>query len=106
MAQYVNKVIFGSDVKIDLTEDTVTADTLLSGKTAHDKSGAIISGTCSYDADTSDATATADTIESGKIAYSKGNKITGTLSFRKLYTSTEEPTSSDGSTGDIWIVTS
>ena len=43
--QNVNKVQYGSQVLIDLTSDTVTADKLLSGYTAHDASGAQITGT-------------------------------------------------------------
>ena len=41
----INKVIFGSDTLIDLTEDTVSPETLGKGVTAHDKSGAPIVGT-------------------------------------------------------------
>lgn len=41
----VNKVIFGGETVIDLTADTVTAATLAKGVTAHDKSGAKITGT-------------------------------------------------------------
>ena len=37
-----NKVIFGGKTIIDLTGDTVTEDKILSGYTAHDKSGASI----------------------------------------------------------------
>lgn len=40
-----NKVTFGGKTLIDLTGDTVTADKILSGYTAHDKSGAEITGT-------------------------------------------------------------
>lgn len=36
----VNKVIYGGDVLIDLTGDSVSADKVLKGITAHDKSGA------------------------------------------------------------------
>ena len=36
----VNKVIYGGDVLIDLTGDSVSADKILKGITAHDKSGA------------------------------------------------------------------
>ena len=54
--QYVNKVIYGGRTLIDLTGDTVTASDILVGKTAHDKTGAEVEGTCTYDADTSDAT--------------------------------------------------
>lgn len=42
--QYVNKVIFGNDTLIDISSDTVTADTLITGYTAHDRSGASITG--------------------------------------------------------------
>ena len=41
----VNKVVYGGKVLIDLTGDTVTPGTLLTGTTAHDKSGAAITGT-------------------------------------------------------------
>ena len=77
--QYKNKIIYGGDVLIDLTGDTVTAATLLSGTKAHDKSGAPITGTCTYNADTSDATAVAAEILATKTAYVNGNKITGTM---------------------------
>lgn len=40
----VNKVIYGNDTLIDLTSDTVSANNLLSGETAHDRSGTIIQG--------------------------------------------------------------
>lgn len=40
----VNKVEINGDTVVDLTEDTVSPDTLLEGETAHDKSGAIITG--------------------------------------------------------------
>lgn len=43
--QYVNKVDVNGQTLIDLTADTVTADKLAEGITAHDKSGAIITGT-------------------------------------------------------------
>ncbi len=41
----VNKVVYGTTVLVDLTEDTVTADKLLKGATAHDASGEQITGT-------------------------------------------------------------
>lgn len=45
---YVNKVqLADNTVLIDLTSDTVTADVLLSGYTAHDASGALITGAMS-----------------------------------------------------------
>lgn len=75
----INKIIFGSDVLIDLTGDTVTEDTLLSGAKAHDKSGTEIIGTCTYDADTQDATAAVAEILATKTAYARGAKLTGTM---------------------------
>lgn len=77
-----SKVIFGNEVLIDLTQDTVTAADILTGKTAHDKSGAIIAGTCDYDADTSDADATAAEILATKTAYVNGSKVTGSMPNR------------------------
>lgn len=41
----VNKVVINDEIKIDLTSDTVSPDTLSKGITAHDKSGAVIVGT-------------------------------------------------------------
>ena len=41
----INKVIYDNTTLIDLTSDTVSTATLLNGITAHDKSGAIITGT-------------------------------------------------------------
>lgn len=41
----VNKVVINDEIKIDLTSDTVSPDTLSKGITAHDKSGNVIVGT-------------------------------------------------------------
>lgn len=40
----VNKVVYGTTVLVDLTGDTVTADKLMQGYTAHNRSGALITG--------------------------------------------------------------
>lgn len=78
--QHVNKVVLQSgETLIDLTGDSITPDKLAKGITAHDKSGAPITGTNTYDADTSDATAGAAEILTGKTAYVTGQKVTGTM---------------------------
>lgn len=77
--QYVNKVIVNGTTKIDLTGDTISADKLLSGFTAHDHTGASISGSCSYDADTTDANAVSAEILTGRTAYVSGQKVTGSM---------------------------
>ena len=79
MANYINKLVVGNETKFDLTSDSVTADKLLKNITAHDKSGAPITGTCTYDADTQDATAAVAEILEGKTAYARGTKLTGTM---------------------------
>ena len=79
MANYINKLVVGNETKFDLTADTVTEEKLLKGATAHDKSGAPITGTCTYDADTQDATVAVAEILEGKTAYARGTKLTGTM---------------------------
>ena len=66
--KYINKVIIGNDVKLDLTGDTITSEDLKKNVTAHDKSGAPIVGTNTFDADTQDATAAAAELLDGKTA--------------------------------------
>ena len=77
---HVNKVALSDGtVLIDLTADTVDAEHLLSGVTAHDKSGAEITGACTFDSDTSGDTAAVAEILSGKTAHARGTKLTGTM---------------------------
>ena len=40
-----SKIVYAGDTLLDLTEDTVTPETLLKGKTAHNASGELITGT-------------------------------------------------------------
>ena len=77
---YNNKIVLASgEVLIDLTGDTVDAAHVLDGFTFHDKSGAPVTGTCTYDSDTSDDTAAIGEILSGKTAHARGALLTGTM---------------------------
>ena len=78
-AKKYNKVIYGGKVLIDLTGDTVTPADLARGVTAHDKSGAEITGTSTKDSDTSADTAAASEILRGKTAHVKGKLVTGSM---------------------------
>ena len=78
--QYKNKVVLGDGtVLIDLTADTVDAAHLLEGYTAHAASGAPVTGTCTFDSDTSDDTLTVAEALSGKTFHARGTAYTGTM---------------------------
>lgn len=84
----INKVIYGGETLIDLTGDTITADKLAKGVTAHDKSGVQITGSNTFDSDTQDATAAVAEILAGKTAYVRGAKLTGTMKNNGAVTGT------------------
>lgn len=96
-----NKVVLSDGtVLMDISSDTVTVDTLLSGYTAHDCHGNQITGAATSGGSTSDATATASDIAKGKTAYAKGAKVTGTLTditASNSFTMTDDTPSVNGS---------
>lgn len=77
--EHINKVVFGNTTLIDLTADTVTANKILASYTAHDASGASITGTCDYDVNSQSATVQVAEILTGKTAYARGAQLTGTM---------------------------
>lgn len=78
--EYVSKVVLSNGTTlIDLTGDTVTAADVLSSVTAHDKSGAPIIGSCTYDSDTSNDTAAVSEILATKTAHARGAQLVGTM---------------------------
>lgn len=82
----INKVIVGTEVKLDLTADTVAKENLLVGVKAHDKSGEPITGTCDFDVNSQDADVAESEILINKTAYARGNKLTGTMPNRGAVT--------------------
>lgn len=78
----INKVIYGGNTLIDLTGDSVTPDKLLVGATAHDMSGELIEGGCSFDSDTKDATIKVGEALEGAIFYARGIQGIGTMPNR------------------------
>lgn len=78
--EYVSKVgLSDGTILIDLTGDTVTAATLLSGQTAHGANGAPITGSCTYDSDTTGDTATIAEVLATKTFHARGAALTGTM---------------------------
>ena len=70
----VNKVIYGGmSLSILLAIPSVQIRSL-KGITAHDKSGAKITGTCTFDSDTSEDTAAVAEILVGKTAHARGKQ--------------------------------
>lgn len=81
----INKVVVNGETKIDLTSDTVVAASLLSGYTAHDKSGSSIIGTMPNNGKivkTMDGT----TVTSVEIpaGYTSGGTVSLTTDFKSL----------------------
>lgn len=78
--EYNSKVVLANGtVLMDLTADTVDASHLLYGYTAHGANGAPITGTCTYDSDTSADTAAVGEILATKTAHVRGTQLTGTM---------------------------
>lgn len=84
----INKVIYGGSTLIDLTSDTVTAADVQSGVTFHLPSGAVGTGSCAYDVDSSDCTAVVAEVLTSKTFAKGGSVLTGTMPNRGSVTGT------------------
>lgn len=84
----INKVIYGGNTLIDITDTTALANKVLSGYYFYGRDGVKTLGTCDFNADTSDATASADDILYGETAYVNGNKLTGSMPNRGAISAT------------------
>lgn len=77
---YNSKVVLADGtVLMDLTADTVDASHLLSGYTAHGANGAPITGSCTYDSNTTNDTLTVSEALIGKTFHARGTAYTGTM---------------------------
>lgn len=74
-----SKIIYGGKVLIDLTGDTIIAEKLLAGYTAHGKDGEPMVGLCTFDSDTSEDTAVLAEVLIGKTFHARGVQGTGTM---------------------------
>lgn len=78
-----NKVIYGNQTIIDLTDATITgdaeADKILAGYSAYGADGTKVSGTSTFDVDSSGATATQAEVLNGKTFAKNGAVLAGTM---------------------------
>lgn len=75
----INKVIYGGNTLIDLTSDTVTESDVHSGVIFHLPSGAVATGTNTWDSDTSADTAVVAEVLATKTFHARGSALTGTM---------------------------
>nr|DAJ94249.1 MAG TPA: tail protein [Caudoviricetes sp.] len=83
-----NKIIYGGNVLIDLTVDTVTKENVLVGYKFHGPDGEEYTGTCKFDLDTSGATAKVAEVLAGKTFGAGGTMQTGTMKNNGAVTGT------------------
>lgn len=74
-----SKIIYGGEVLLDLTADTIEPGKVLLGFKYHGPDGELHTGTCTFDLDTSGATVKASEILLGKTAGARGSLITGSM---------------------------
>ena len=66
---YVNKVVYGGTTLIDLTSDTVDAAHLAQGYTAHDRSGAAVTGLLADGDNLGYGRSTSPIVGAGRVGY-------------------------------------
>ena len=84
----VNKVIYGGNTLIDITDTTAVGADVALGKYFYGNDGVKTAGSSTKDSDTTDATASASEILSGLTAYVNKNKITGEMTNNGAVTGT------------------
>ena len=83
-----NKVVYGSEVLIDLTGDTATENKVLTGYTFHKADGNTATGTCPFTVDASSVTATVAEVLNTKTFAKGGSVLTGEMPNVGAQTST------------------
>ncbi len=83
-----NKIIYGGNVLMDITDTTAVAADVASGKYFYGNDGVKTEGSNTFDSDTTDANALAAEILSGRTAYVNKNKITGSMANNGAVTGT------------------
>lgn len=94
-----NFIIVGNETLIDLRADTVAADKLLSGYTAHDKSGAGITGTLTPVQTGTEYFTSVNTCPNGKIVL---NNIVGTPTNCIILRTDNGTTMDGGKVQKVW----
>lgn len=84
----INKVIYGGNTLIDITDTTATAADVASNKYFYTNAGVKTQGSNTKDSNTTDANATAAEILATKTAYVNKNKITGEMPNRGAISAT------------------
>ena len=75
----INKVIYGGNTLIDISDTTAAAADVASGKYFYTNAGVKTQGSSTKDSDTTDANAAASEILYGRTAYVNKNKIVGEM---------------------------
>ena len=84
----INKIVYGEETLIDLTNDSVSADTLVEGATAHGKDGEIVTGTNPYKKQETDAEVDTQADLISQIATALEGKAAGGSGSVETYTGT------------------
>lgn len=124
----INKVVYGQNTLIDLTNDTVTSNKMLSNTTAHDKSGSAIVGSIpsksaqTYTPGTSnqtiaasqyltgtqtilgDANLVASNIKDGVSIFGVNGTYSGSVDTANMYAGSTTPSAAN--IDDLWVDTS
>lgn len=98
----VSQVIYNGETLVDLTEDSVTAETLDEGVTAHDASGAAIVGTRAVMNPSDYVKKSGDTMTGALVA--QNNTDYTTKQVRNIFLIADGETLPTGGNGDICLV--